>query len=138
MTTQNRHQLFHFAIAPGKRFGRTIPNTVNQIQLTDVFDKAAFAVGYEEWFFSGFDKCRRIETRTARMKCLKFIDRRRCRQRGMIDVTDIEGVKEGDEVVIFSSAKGNTLEDMAEALGTIPYEIMTSVSARVKRIYVRE
>ena len=47
-------------------------------------------------------------------------------------------VKEGDEVTIFSSAKGNTLEDMAEVLGTISYEIMTSVSARVKRIYVRE
>ncbi|MBQ5395437.1 MAG: hypothetical protein IIU59_00995, partial [Alistipes sp.] len=35
-------------------------------------------------------------------------------------------------------AKGNTLEDMADVLGTISYEIMTSVSARVKRIYVRE
>ena len=56
----------------------------------------------------------------------------------MIDVTDIEGVKEGDEVTIFSSTKGNSLEDMADVLGTISYEIMTSVSARVKRIYVRE
>ncbi len=61
-----------------------------------------------------------------------------CMDLCMIDVTDIEGVKEGDEVVIFSPAKGNTLEDMAEVLGTISYEIMTSVSARVKRIYVRE
>jgi len=61
-----------------------------------------------------------------------------CMDSCMIDVTDIEGVKEGDEVVIFSPAKGNTLEDMAEVLGTISYEIMTSVSARVKRIYVRE
>ena len=61
-----------------------------------------------------------------------------CMDSCMIDVTDIEGVKEGDEVTIFSSAKGNTLEDMAEVLGTISYEIMTSVSARVKRIYVRE
>jgi alanine racemase len=56
----------------------------------------------------------------------------------MIDVTDVEGVKEGDQVVIFSPTKGNTLEDMAEKLGTISYEIMTSISARVKRIYVRE
>jgi alanine racemase len=61
-----------------------------------------------------------------------------CMDSCMIDVTDIEGVKEGDEVVIFSPAKGNTLEDMADVLGTISYEIMTSVSARVKRIYVRE
>ena len=46
--------------------------------------------------------------------------------------------KEGDEVVIFSSESGNTLEDMASVLGTISYEIMTSVASRVKRIYVRE
>ena len=56
----------------------------------------------------------------------------------MIDVTDIEGVEEGDEVLIFSPMAGNTPEDMAEVLGTISYEIITSVSARVKRIYVRE
>ena len=61
-----------------------------------------------------------------------------CMDSCMIDVTDIEGVKEGDEVTIFSSTKGNTLEDMAAVLGTISYEIMTSVAARVKRIYVRE
>jgi alanine racemase len=56
----------------------------------------------------------------------------------MIDVTDVEGVKEGDEVIIFSPEVGNTLEDMASVLGTISYEIMTSISARVKRIYVKE
>ena len=61
-----------------------------------------------------------------------------CMDSCMIDVTDVEGVKEGDQVVIFSPAKGNTLEDMAQKLGTISYEIMTSISARVKRIYVRE
>ena len=61
-----------------------------------------------------------------------------CMDSCMIDVTDVEGVNEGDEVVIFSSARGNTLEDMAAVLGTISYEIMTSVAARVKRIYVRE
>lgn len=61
-----------------------------------------------------------------------------CMDSCMIDVTDVAGVKEGDEAVVFSPAAGNTPEDMAEALGTIPYEIMTSVSARVKRIYVKE
>ena len=56
----------------------------------------------------------------------------------MIDVTDVAGVKEGDLVSVFSSSAGNTAEDMARVLDTIPYEILTSVSARVKRIYVRE
>lgn len=61
-----------------------------------------------------------------------------CMDSCMIDVTDIEGVQEGDQVSVFSSVAGNTPEDMARELGTISYEILTSVSARVKRIYVRE
>lgn len=61
-----------------------------------------------------------------------------CMDSCMIDVTDIVGVKEGDEVVVFSPRSGNSAEDMAAVLATIPYEIITSVAARVKRIYVRE
>ena len=56
----------------------------------------------------------------------------------MIDITDIEGVEEGDEVKIFSTERGNTAEDMARVLGTIPYEVLTSVAKRVKRIYINE
>ena len=61
-----------------------------------------------------------------------------CMDSCMIDITDIDGVREGDEVAIFSPAPGNDLETMARVLDTIPYEIMTSVSARVKRIYLKE
>jgi alanine racemase len=61
-----------------------------------------------------------------------------CMDSCMIDVTGIEGVAVGDSVTIFSAGEGNTVEDMAAALGTIPYEVMTSVSARVKRIYTKE
>ena len=61
-----------------------------------------------------------------------------CMDSCMIDVTDIAGVQEGDQVSVFSAIAGNTPEDMAQVLGTIPYEILTSVSARVKRVYVRE
>lgn len=61
-----------------------------------------------------------------------------CMDSCMIDITDIDGIREGDEVVIFSPRKGNDLETMAGLLGTIPYEIMTSISSRVKRIYLKE
>ena len=61
-----------------------------------------------------------------------------CMDSCMIDVTDIPGVGEGDEAVIFSAEPGNDLETMARVLETIPYEIMTSVSGRVKRIYLKE
>lgn len=59
-----------------------------------------------------------------------------CMDSCMIDVTGID-VAEGDEVTVFGAAAGNTVVDMAAILGTIPYEVMTSVSERVKRIYVK-
>jgi alanine racemase len=61
-----------------------------------------------------------------------------CMDSCMIDISHIEGVEEGDEVVIFSSAEGNTAQDMANVLGTIPYEVLTSVARRVKRVYIDE
>lgn len=61
-----------------------------------------------------------------------------CMDSCMIDITDAGEVKEGDEVTVFSAEPGNTAEDMAAVLGTIPYEIMTSVAGRVKRIYLKE
>ena len=53
----------------------------------------------------------------------------------MIDVTDID-CKEGDRVEIFGEQLPVT--EVAEWLQTIPYEILTSVSSRVKRVYYRE
>ncbi len=58
-----------------------------------------------------------------------------CMDSAMIDITGIEGVSVGDKVTIFSAERGNTLEDMAQVLDTISYEVMTSLSARIKRIY---
>lgn len=59
-----------------------------------------------------------------------------CMDSCMIDVTGIE-CHEGDEVVIFGGEGGSVVE-MARLLETIPYEIMTSISTRVKRIYIKE
>jgi alanine racemase len=50
----------------------------------------------------------------------------------MIDVTDID-CKEGDTVEIFGPALPATR--IAEWLETIPYEVFTSVSQRIKRVY---
>jgi alanine racemase len=59
-----------------------------------------------------------------------------CMDMTMIDVTDIAGVKEGDEVIIFG--KELSIEKIASWADTIPYEIMTGVSQRVKRVYFQE
>ncbi|ASU34968.1 bifunctional UDP-N-acetylmuramoyl-tripeptide:D-alanyl-D-alanine ligase/alanine racemase [Mucilaginibacter xinganensis] len=53
----------------------------------------------------------------------------------MIDVTGID-VKEGDEVIIFNEQQ--RINDLATQIGTIPYEILTNVSQRVKRVYFYE
>jgi len=58
-----------------------------------------------------------------------------CMDMCMIDVTDIAEVKIGDEVIIFG--RNPTVDDLANCLETIPYEVFTSVSNRVKRIYFR-
>lgn len=50
----------------------------------------------------------------------------------MVDVTDIE-CSEGDLVEIFGPSL--PVERVAEWLDTIPYEVLTSVSTRIKRIY---
>ena len=53
----------------------------------------------------------------------------------MIDVTGIE-CKEGDQVEIFGDDLPVTV--LSDALGTIPYEVLTGVSNRVQRIYIQE
>ena len=58
-----------------------------------------------------------------------------CMDLCMIDITDIEA-KEGDEVIIFGESP--SIIDLAQSINTIPYEILTSVSARVKRVYIKE
>ena len=59
-----------------------------------------------------------------------------CMDMTMLDVTDIENVNEGDDVIIFGQQLA--VQEVAEWINTIPYEIMTSVSQRVKRIYFHE
>lgn len=59
-----------------------------------------------------------------------------CMDMTMIDITDVEGVSEGDVVEIFGT--NLPVEQVAEWCETIPYEIMTSVSQRVKREYYEE
>ncbi len=59
-----------------------------------------------------------------------------CMDQCMIDVTDVHNVTIGDSVEIFGMSM--PVETLAETLTTIPYEILTSVSPRVRRIYYRD
>lgn len=55
----------------------------------------------------------------------------------MVDVTGVRGVSVGDEVVLIgrSGAEEQTAGALAKLAGTIPYEIVTGLSARVPRVY---
>ncbi|RYD91459.1 MAG: bifunctional UDP-N-acetylmuramoyl-tripeptide:D-alanyl-D-alanine ligase/alanine racemase, partial [Sphingobacteriales bacterium] len=59
-----------------------------------------------------------------------------CMDMTMIDVTHVPGVREGDDVILFGKAL--PVQQLAEWMGTIPYEVMTGVSQRVKRVYFQE
>jgi alanine racemase len=54
----------------------------------------------------------------------------------MLDVTDVPGAEAGDRVEVFGIHI--TAGDLAKQCGTIPYEIMTGISQRVKRVMVEE
>jgi alanine racemase len=56
-----------------------------------------------------------------------------CMDMCMTDITDIPDVNEGDEAIVFGEALPVT--QLAKWAHTIPYEIMTSISQRVKRVY---
>ena len=55
----------------------------------------------------------------------------------MVDVTRVTGVSQGDEVVLMGKQGKEriTVEEIAEKVRTIPYEILCSVGKRVPRIY---
>ena len=55
-----------------------------------------------------------------------------CMDQMSVDVTDIEDVKQGDEVILFG--KELPVEEIAEKCGTINYEITCGISQRVPRI----
>jgi alanine racemase len=60
-----------------------------------------------------------------------------CMDMCMIDVTDVPGVREGDEVVLIGSQSGEriTAADIAAKIGTIPYEVLCGIGSRVPRVY---
>ena len=63
-----------------------------------------------------------------------------CMDQCMIDVTGIEDVKVGDEVVLIGRQGDEVIpaEELASLLGTINYEIMCMIGKRVPRVYIKD
>lgn len=62
-----------------------------------------------------------------------------CMDQCMVDVTDVPDVKVGDEVILMGSDGKNTIlaDDIAEATGTINYEIVCAFGQRLPKVYVK-
>jgi alanine racemase len=58
-----------------------------------------------------------------------------CMDMTMVDLTEV-AAQEGDEVIVFGAEVPIT--DLAQRIGTIPYEILTGVGERVKRVFFKE
>jgi alanine racemase len=59
-----------------------------------------------------------------------------CMDMVMVDVTDVPEARPGDVVVIFGDDLSTS--ELAQRINTIPYELLTNVSERVKRVFVSE
>lgn len=62
-----------------------------------------------------------------------------CMDQCMVDVGHIDNLSPGDEAVLFGHQAGNSLpvDEVAEKIGTINYELVCMVSSRVPRVYLR-
>ncbi|HMG94554.1 MAG TPA: bifunctional UDP-N-acetylmuramoyl-tripeptide:D-alanyl-D-alanine ligase/alanine racemase [Chryseolinea sp.] len=91
---------------------------------------ATIAVGYADGFSRAFSRgVGEVLIRGQKAKVIGNV----CMDMTMIDVTDIN-VMEGDEVILFG--KDFPIQEIASSINTIPYEILTSTSERVKRIFI--
>jgi alanine racemase len=55
----------------------------------------------------------------------------------LLDVTDIPGVNVGDEVILLGTSQQASITalDIAQMLGTVPYEVLCLIGKRVPRLY---
>jgi len=61
-----------------------------------------------------------------------------CMDQCMIDVTAVNNINVGDEVILFGGSDKFSVENTAELIGTIGYELVCAVGRRVPRIYIRD
>ncbi|HOX81971.1 MAG TPA: bifunctional UDP-N-acetylmuramoyl-tripeptide:D-alanyl-D-alanine ligase/alanine racemase [Chryseolinea sp.] len=93
---------------------------------------ATIAIGYADGFSRAFSNGRGEVLING--QCAHVIGNV-CMDMTMIDITGIDA-REGDEVIVFG--KGLPIGELAKKIQTIPYEILTSTSERVKRVFVTE
>jgi alanine racemase len=94
---------------------------------------ATLPLGYADGYSRGLSNKGEAIVRGARAPVIGRV----CMDMCMLDVTDITGVREGDEVVLIGRQGGEhiTADDIAARTGTIAYEVLCGISSRIPRIY---
>jgi len=94
---------------------------------------ATLPLGYADGFNRGLSNKGEALVRGKRVPIVGRV----CMDMCMIDVTDVDGVSEGDAVVLLGSQGSEriTADDIAAKTGTIAYEVLCGISSRVPRIY---
>ncbi|MBS1558275.1 MAG: bifunctional UDP-N-acetylmuramoyl-tripeptide:D-alanyl-D-alanine ligase/alanine racemase [Bacteroidetes bacterium] len=93
---------------------------------------ATLAIGYADGFSRSFSRgkgCFLVNGKKA------SVVGNVCMDMTMINITGIEA-REGDEVIVFGN--GLPIQEVAKKIETIPYEILTNTSSRVKRVFISE
>ncbi|MFN2185145.1 MAG: alanine racemase, partial [Anaerolineae bacterium] len=104
----------------------------NAYQTTDWQRIAVIPVGYADGFRRAPRHWGEVLVRGQRAPIVGRV----CMDQTMIDVTAIADVRQGDEVVLIGEQGGETItaEDVAERLGTVNYEVVSEILARVPRV----
>ena len=92
---------------------------------------ATIPIGYADGFRRTFSNGWEVMVKGKRVPIIGKV----CMDSFMADVTDIEDVKLGDEVIIWDN-KNIMVEDLAEKCDTINYEILCTISDRVPRVFI--
>jgi alanine racemase len=94
---------------------------------------ATIAIGYGDGFHYRLSNRGKVLIQGKKLPIVGSV----CMDLIMADVTDLTGIKPGEEVVLFGDQGEATIsvQDVAQWANTIPYEILCGVSSRVPRIY---
>lgn len=92
---------------------------------------ATVTIGYADGYFRDFSNKGYMLLKGKKCRILGRV----CMDQTIIDVSDVEDVKIGDEVIVFSATESPTADDLATFADTINYEVICAVSKRVPRYY---
>ncbi|HEX9666942.1 MAG TPA: alanine racemase [Thermodesulfobacteriota bacterium] len=92
---------------------------------------AILPIGYADGYMRALSNRAKVSTKGYSAPVVGKV----CMDLTIIDVTDVPGIKEDDEVILFGD-ESVTVEDVARWAGTISYEILSITGKRVPRVYV--